>query len=432
MDHSYRVFKKVNRNAESFPHAMEYTWGNRPIQVWCSNDYLGMSAHPKVKNAVIEAVEKFGAGAGGTRNISGNSLMHEDLEAELASLHQKERSLIFTSCYVANDTTLFTLAKHLPGCHIFSDSGNHASMIQGIRNSGVPKHIFRHNDPEHLEEMLAKVDKKIPKIVAFETVHSMTGAICPLEELCDVAHKYGALTFVDEVHAVGLYGHHGAGVGEREELLHKIDIVSGTLGKAFGNIGGYIAGSGELIDMIRSYGSGFIFTTSLPPTVLMGCLASIRILKSEEGRQLRAGHQANVTYMREKLFDLGIAAQHTPSHIIPIHVGNPELTTEISNRLIKDYGHYVQAINFPTVPKGEEKLRLAPTPHHSKEMMDNFAMDLLEVWKDVGLELKPRMNGKKCPQGGKFCVFCEKPMLFEHFEARSRDCNFPHCPQTIA
>merc|ERR1719189_801118 len=318
------------------------------------------------------------------------------------------------------------------GCHIFSDAGNHASMIQGIKNSGVPKHIFRHNDPQHLEELLAKVDKKVPKIVAFETVHSMTGAICPLEELCDIAHKYGALTFVDEVHAVGLYGHNGGGVGERDGLMHKMDIISGTLGKAFGNMGGYIAGKEKLIDMIRSYGSGFIFTTSLPPTILMGSLASIRILKSNEGRQLRAGHQANVAYMREKLFDLGIAAQHTPSHIIPVHVGDPALTTEISNTLIRDYGHYVQAINYPTVPRGEEKLRLAPTPHHSKEMMDEFAYDLLKVWIDVGLEVKPRVSRGTCPQGGEFCIFCEKPMLFKHYEARTRNCALPNCPQIFA
>merc|ERR1711963_13026 len=352
MDHSYRVFKKVSRDAPNFPAAREFSWGKKEITVWCSNDYLGMSAHPKVTGAVMDAVTRHGVGAGGTRNISGNSILHEELEAELASLHDKEAALVFTSCYVANDTTLFTLARQLPGCEIFSDAGNHASMIQGIKNSGVPKHIFRHNDPDHLEQLLKNVGKNVPKIVAFETVHSMDGAICPLEELCDIAHHYGALTFVDEVHAVGLYGFHGAGVGERDGLLHKMDIISGTLGKAFGNVGGYIAANENLIDMVRSYGSGFIFTTSLPPTVLMGSLASIRILKSNEGRQLRAGHQANVTYMREKLFDLGIAAEHTPSHIIPIHVGDPALTTEISNRLIKEFGHYVQAINYPTVPRG--------------------------------------------------------------------------------
>lgn len=264
-DHSYRVFKRVSRLAGpgEFPKAMEYSWGEKPITVWCSNDYLGMSCNAEVKAAVKKALEENGVGAGGTRNISGNTLYHERLEKTLANLHQKEAALLFTSCYVANDTTLFTLAKQLPGCHIFSDAGNHASMIQGIRNSQAPKHIFRHNDPKHLEELLKKVDKSIPKIVAFETVHSMTGAVCPLEELCDIAHEYGALTFIDEVHAVGLYGEHGAGIGERDGKLHKMDIISGTLGKAFGNIGGYIAASANLVDVIRSYGAGFIFTVSI-------------------------------------------------------------------------------------------------------------------------------------------------------------------------
>lgn len=303
-DHSYRVFKKVNRLAGSglFPHALEYsTREERPITVWCSNDYLGMSAHPRVKQAVADALECHGSGAGGTRNISGNSLYHELLEARLAKLHDKEAALLFTSCFVANDSTLFTLAKLLPGCHIFSDAGNHASMIQGIRNSGVPKHIFRHNDVDHLESMLSKLDKKVPKIVAFETVHSMTGDICPLEEMCDVAQAYGAITFVDEVHAVGLYGEHGAGIGERDGVMDKMDIISGTLGKAFGNIGGYIAGSHNLVDMIRSYAAGFIFTTSLPPTVCRGALQAVEILASEEGQQLRALHRSNVTYLRNLL-----------------------------------------------------------------------------------------------------------------------------------
>lgn len=246
-DHSYRIFKKVNRLAgvDKFPKALEYSTGaEKEITVWCSNDYLGISSHPEVKAAVRDALEMHGAGAGGTRNISGNSLYHERLERKLAELHQKEAALLFTSCFVANDSTLFTLAKLLPGCHIFSDAGNHASMIQGIRNSGVPKHIFRHNDPQHLEELLSKVDVSLPKIVAFETVHSMTGAVCPLEELCEIARRYNAIIFVDEVHAVGLYGMHGAGIGERDHQLHNMDIITGTLGKAFGNIGGYI---GELI-----------------------------------------------------------------------------------------------------------------------------------------------------------------------------------------
>jgi len=446
LDHSYRVFKKVNRNAECFPTAKEYTWGEKEINVWCSNDYLGMSAHPKVTNAVKEAVDKYGVGAGGTRNISGNSMHHENLENELASLHQKEAALLFTSCYVANDTTLFTLAKTIPGAHIFSDAGNHASMIQGIRNSGVPKHIFEHNNPRHLEEMLSKLDKRVPKIVAFETVHSMDGAICPLEELCDVAHHYGALTFVDEVHAVGLYGPQGAGVGERDGVMHKMDIISGTLGKAYGNVGGYIAASSNLVDMVRSYGAGFIFTTSLPPPVLNGALASVRVLRSEEGRQLRAQHKANVAYLRDRLFEAGIAALHTPSHIIPIHVGDPILSTELSNVLLRDFGHYVQAINYPTVARGEEKLRVAPTPHHTKPMMDKFVKDMALAWTNVGLDLKPRKKKvvKVASKAG--CTQCQRPLNFEDLESRigsglvvngdvtslAFDCNHVNCPQLVS
>ncbi|XP_065566908.1 5-aminolevulinate synthase, non-specific, mitochondrial-like isoform X2 [Artemia franciscana] len=425
-DHSYRIFKRVLREAHNFPHAREYTWGERPITVWCSNDYLGVSCHERVKGAAKAAIDMHGTGSGGTRNISGNTLLHEDLEKELASVHDKESALLFTSCYVANDTTLFTLAKALPGCHIFSDEGNHASMIQGIKNSGVPKHIFKHNDPVHLEQLLSKVDRNIPKIVAFETVHSMTGAICPLEELCDVAHKYGAITFVDEVHAVGLYGERGAGIGERDGVADKIDIVSGTLGKAFGNIGGYVASSSLFIDMIRSYGAGFIFTTALPPPVLGGAIEAVKLLSSDEGRMLRAQHQANVRYLRNKLKSAGISVEHTPSHIIPVFVGNPILTTKISDELIRSYGHYVQAINYPTVPKGQEKLRIAPSPHHTIEMMDEFVEDMVKVWRDVGLEFK----GLKC---GKDCNFCKKPLLFDAYESRLRvDCSEKDCPLVMA
>ncbi|XP_029156554.1 5-aminolevulinate synthase, erythroid-specific, mitochondrial [Nylanderia fulva] len=379
-DHSYRIFKKVNRLAENFPKALEYSRGKKPITVWCSNDYLGMSRHPEVINAVREALNKFGAGAGGTRNISGNSTAHIKLEERLAQLHQKDAGLLFTSCFVANDSTLFTLAKRLPGCHVFSDAGNHASMIYGIRNSGVPKHVFRHNDVEHLEELLSKVDKSVPKVVAFETVHSMTGDVCPLKELCDVAHKYGAITFIDEVHAVGLYGNTGAGIGERDNVLNKMDIISGTLGKAFGNIGGYIVGSAKLIDMIRSYAPGFIFTTSLPPTVLHGALTSIDILASDDGRSLRTLHQNNVAYMKSILTAAGLPIESSPSHIIPIKIGNPLLCSQLADHLLNDKGHYVQAINYPTVPKGEEKLRLAPTPSHTQTMMDKFVEDALDVF----------------------------------------------------
>uniref|UniRef100_A0AAG5CTY1 5-aminolevulinate synthase n=2 Tax=Anopheles atroparvus TaxID=41427 RepID=A0AAG5CTY1_ANOAO len=440
-DHSYRVFKKVNRLAAEgqFPRALEYSWGERPITVWCSNDYLGMSCHPEVKRAVADALETYGTGAGGTRNISGNSMNHENLEKRLAQLHQKEGALLFTSCFVANDSTLFTLAKALPGCHIFSDAGNHASMIQGIRNSGVPKHIFRHNDPAHLREQLETVDRALPKIVAFETVHSMTGAVCPLEELCDIAHEYGALTFVDEVHAVGLYGEHGAGIGEREGQLHNMDIISGTLGKAFGNVGGYIAGSELLVDMIRSYAAGFIFTTSLPPTVLCGAQKAIEILASDEGRELRARHQENVRYLRQRLQQEGFPVEHTPSHIIPVKIGNPRQCTEVSDRMIQRFGHYVQAINYPTVARGEEKLRLAPTPHHTRPMMDEMVRDMKVVWQELGMPL----GDNQCPAE---CAFCRKPLLFDRFEARTKSsssaaasscaaeviCQIPNCPQIAA
>jgi len=348
MDHSYRIFKKVNRDAKMFPAAREFSWGKKDITVWCSNDYLGMSAHPAVTKAVHDAVDNHGVGAGGTRNISGNSLLHEELEAELASLHKKEGALVFTSCYVANDTTLFTLARQIPGCEIFSDAGNHASMIQGIKNSGVPKHIFK----------------------------------------------------------------------------HKIDIISGTLGKAYGNIGGYIASTKALTDVVRSYGAGFIFTTSLPPTVLSGATASIRVLRSEEGRMLRAKHRANVDYLRNKLVSAGVSVEHTPSHIIPVHVGNPALCTALSDQLIQQFGHYVQAINYPTVPRGEEKLRIAPTPHHTTEMMDQFVLDLTKIWIDLGLPMRP---SKSCLGS---CSYCESPHLFNQLAAR--ECLRPNCPKAEA
>ncbi|KAK6176719.1 hypothetical protein SNE40_014963 [Patella caerulea] len=408
------------RDATQFPYAKDYSGVKKDISVWCSNDYLGMSWHPKVKYAVKDSLEKHGAGAGGTRNISGNSPLHEELEVELAKIHQKEAGLLFTSCYVANDTTLYTLGKIMPGVHFFSDSGNHASMIQGLRNSGAPKHIFRHNDPDHLEHLLQQVDKDVPKIVAFETVHSMNGSICPLTELCDVAHKYGALTFVDEVHAVGLYGDKGAGIGERDGCLEEIDLVTGTLGKAFGNMGGYLVGSSNTIDMIRSYLAGFIFTTSLPPTVLSGCLASIKVLASEEGRELRAKHQENVKYLRDQLVSCGIPATHSPSHIIPIHIGDAELSTKLSNELINEFGIYVQAINYPTVARGEERLRLAPTPHHTKEMMDYFVESIVKVWKTYNLEFYQPICPPKCEN-------CRKSLQIEDLFSADPICVRSNC-----
>ncbi|KAJ8369427.1 hypothetical protein SKAU_G00094550 [Synaphobranchus kaupii] len=375
LDHTYRVFKTVNRRVDTFPFAEDYSSAalrGSQVSVWCSNDYLGMSRHPRVLESIRNALDKYGSGAGGTRNISGTSNYHVALEKELADLHQKDGALVFSSCFVANDSTLFTLAKMLPGCEIYSDAGNHASMIQGIRNSGAVRCIFRHNDPEHLEELLYHSDTKTPKIVAFETVHSMDGAICPLEQLCDVAHHYGALTFVDEVHAVGLYGAHGAGVGERDGVMNKIDIVSGTLGKAFGCVGGYIASSASLVDTVRSYAAGFIFTTSLPPMVLAGALESVRVLKSPEGQVLRRAHQRNVKHMRQLLLDAGLPVINCPSHIIPIQVGNAAKNSKVCDLLLERDNIYVQAINYPTVPRGGELLRLAPSPHHHPQMMEYF------------------------------------------------------------
>ncbi|XP_007435486.1 5-aminolevulinate synthase, nonspecific, mitochondrial [Python bivittatus] len=414
-DHTYRVFKTVNRRAQIFPMADDYSESfinKKEVSVWCSNDYLGMSRHPRVCGAVMETLKQHGAGAGGTRNISGTSKFHVDLEKELADLHGKDAALLFSSCFVANDSTLFTLAKMLPDCEIYSDAGNHASMIQGIRNSRVPKHIFRHNDVGHLRELLKRSNPSIPKIVAFETVHSMDGAVCPLEELCDVAHEHGAVTFVDEVHAVGLYGTRGGGIGDRDGVMHKMDIISGTLGKAFGCVGGYIASTSSLIDTVRSYAAGFIFTTSLPPMLLAGALESVRTLKSAEGQVLRRQHQRNVKLMRQMLMDAGLPVVHCPSHIIPIRVADAAKNTEICDKMMSRHSIYVQAINYPTVPRGEELLRIAPTPHHTPQMMNYFIENLLSTWKEVGLELKPHSSAE--------CNFCRRPLHFEVMSERER------------
>ncbi|CAM2109978.1 unnamed protein product [Caretta caretta] len=410
-DHTYRVFKTVTRRADAFPFARAAA--GPEVSVWCSNDYLGMSRHPRVLQAAMDALQHHGLGAGGTRNISGTSQYHVDLERELAQLHRKDAALLFSSCYVANDSTLFTLARMMPGCEIFSDAGNHASMIQGIRNSGVPKHVFRHNDPQHLAQLLGHSPPGIPKIVAFETVHSMDGGICPLEELCDVAHAHGALTFVDEVHAVGLYGAHGAGIGERDGVLGKVDIVSGTLGKAFGCVGGYIASTAALVDTVRSYAAGFIFTTSLPPPVLAGALASLRVLAGPEGRGLRRAHQRNVKHLRQLLMDAGLPVVNCPSHIIPIRVGDAALNSRLCDLLLSQHGIYVQAINYPTVPRGEELLRLAPSPHHTPPMMDYFVERLVQGWHAVGLPLQPPASSA--------CHFCQRPLHFALMSEWERD-----------
>ncbi|XP_075039869.1 5-aminolevulinate synthase, non-specific, mitochondrial isoform X2 [Mixophyes fleayi] len=414
-DHTYRVFKTVNRRAQVFPMADDYSdslISKKTVSVWCSNDYLGMSRHPKVVGAVMETLKQHGAGAGGTRNISGTSKFHVEVENELADLHGKDAALLFSSCFVANDSTLFTLAKMLPGCEIYSDAGNHASMIQGIRNSKAAKHIFRHNDVGHLRELLKNSDPSTPKIVAFETVHSMDGAVCPLEEMCDVAHEYGAITFVDEVHAVGLYGSRGGGIGDRDGVMNKMDIISGTLGKAFGCVGGYIASTSTLIDTVRSYAAGFIFTTSLPPMLLAGAMASVRILKSEEGQALRRQHQRNVKLLRQMLMDAGLPVVHCPSHIIPIRVADAAKNTAICDKLMSNHDIYVQAINYPTVPRGEELLRIAPTPHHTPQMMTYFLDNLLETWKEVGLELTPHSTAE--------CNFCMRPLHFQVMSEREK------------
>ncbi|KAM9592461.1 5-aminolevulinate synthase, non-specific, mitochondrial isoform 2-T3 [Trichechus inunguis] len=414
-DHTYRVFKTVNRRAHIFPMADDYSDSlitKKQVSVWCSNDYLGMSRHPRVCGAVMDTLKQHGAGAGGTRNISGTSKFHVDLEQELADLHGKDAALLFSSCFVANDSTLFTLAKMMPGCEIYSDAGNHASMIQGIRNSRVPKYIFRHNDVSHLKELLQRSDPSVPKIVAFETVHSMDGAVCPLEELCDVAHEFGAITFVDEVHAVGLYGARGGGIGDRDGVMPKMDIISGTLGKAFGCVGGYIASTSSLVDTVRSYAAGFIFTTSLPPMLLAGALESVRILKSTEGRALRRQHQRNVKLMRQMLMDAGLPVVHCPSHIIPVRVADAAKNTEVCDELMSRHNIYVQAINYPTVPRGEELLRIAPTPHHTPQMMNYFLENLLATWNRVALELKPHSSAE--------CNFCRRPLHFEVMSEREK------------
>jgi len=386
-DGSYRYFKKVIRSAKNFPQIQEKTESSvRDVTIWCSNDYLGLGRHPYVQSRVKNAVDVYGVGSGGTRNISGSNPLHEELEAELAKLHQKEAALLFTSCYVANDTTLYTMAKMLPNCHVLSDSGNHASMIQGIRNSGIPKTIFRHNDTEHLEELLQKLPIDQPKIVAFESVHSMDGSICDLEKMCDISHKYGAITYIDEVHAVGLYGHNGGGIGERDNLCHKMDIITGTLGKAFGNIGGYIAASANFCDSMRSFGSGFIFTTSLPPSVVSGALAALEISGSDEGRELRARHQMYAKIVKKELTLAGLPLYDTPSHIVPVLVGNSQHAYEICDRLLNNYGIYIQAINYPTVERGTERLRIVPNPHHTPEMIEKLIQALVETWSKCGLK----------------------------------------------
>ena len=375
----YRVFTDIVRARGNYPHAEFHTQGaTRPIVVWCSNDYLGMGQHSKVVQAMHEAIDTAGAGAGGTRNISGNTHYHVELEAELADLHGKDAALLFTSGYVSNDTTLATLAKLLPGLIIFSDALNHASMIEGIRHSGLEKRIFKHNDMEDLEAQLKAAPLETPKLIAFESVYSMDGDFGPCNEICDLAEKYGAMTYIDEVHGVGLYGPRGAGVAARDNAMHRIDIVEGTLAKAFGVMGGYIAASSEIVDSIRSFAPGFIFTTSLSPTIAAGVLASVRHLK--ESNVEREKLQERAARLKRLLSEAGLPVMPSPSHVVPVFVGDAALCKAVSDELLYQHGVYVQPINFPTVPRGKERLRFTPTPFHTDAMMKDLVRALDQVW----------------------------------------------------
>ena len=388
----YRVFVDLHRQRGKFPLATARfpdQAEEREITVWCSNDYLGMGQDEDVIDAMHEAIDSFGAGSGGTRNISGTTRFHVDLEKELADLHGKTGALLFTSGYVANEATLSTLGKILPDLIIYSDALNHASMIEGIRRSGCERRIFKHNDLGHLRALMENDDEERPKLIAFESVYSMDGDIAPIEAMCDLADEFKAITYLDEVHAVGLYGDEGAGVAQRDGVMDRIDIVEGTLAKAYGVMGGYIAGDATMVDAIRSMASGFIFTTSTCPVMAAGALRSVSKLRTDDGRALRKTHQAKAAMLKAKMQEAGLPVMPSETHIVPLLVADPERCKALSDILLFDFGIYVQPINYPTVPKGTERLRFTPSPVHSEEMMDDLISALLAIWKQLGMELNP-------------------------------------------